>query len=488
MSFAGLLDGAADRWPDRTALTFEGDRWTFRRLQQAADAAAASLAAGGVGAGTRVLLLLENCPEYLIAQFALARVGAAFVTPNPYWTQHELARAAAAAQASAAIYAPHFVGVVTGLESAIPVAELTASFGMPPRPDVRAESPRYLPFSSGTTGFPKAVIHTDASLCGAVEQLRRHVALTPDDRLQVALPLCHVFGTTLSAAALSVGAEFTLFRRFRLAEALAHLRRDGVTIWPMAGAVAYDLAARKDLNPEDFAALRFFMWGGSAVPHELAQRISTATGVGFLCSYGMTEAMMVAFNPVDDVSQWSLDSPGYPTVGTELRIASSGELEVRGPSVASGYAGNDAAAFDPDGWFRTGDLARIDPDGRLWIVDRLKDMIKVSGFQVAPVEVEQAIRGHPAVDDAGVVRHPDERVGDVPIAYVVADPELTAAQLDSWLHGRLASYKCPRHYHFVAELPRTAAGKLRRAELRSWQAQGGLSSAPRPARHRTDRP
>ena len=473
MSFAGLLENAADRWPDRTALHFEGDRWTFQRLHSDVAAAAASLAAGGVGVGTRVLLLLENCPEYLIAQFALARVGAAFVTPNPYWTQHELTRAADAAQASAAIYAPRFADVVTGLESAIPVDELCASSGPAPGPVDQPTSARYLPFSSGTTGFPKAVIHTDASLCGAVEQLRRHLALSADDRLHIALPLCHVFGTTLCAAALSVGAEFTLSRRFQLDEALAHLRRDGVTIWPMAGAVAYELAARTDLKPEDFAALRFFMWGGSAVPHELAQRISTATGVRFLCSYGMTEAMMVAFNPVDDVSRWSLDSPGYPTMGTELRIAPSGELEVRGPSVASGYVRADTAAFHPDGWFRTGDLARIDPDGRLWIIDRLKDMIKVSGFQVAPVEVEQAMRDHPAVDDAGVVGHPDDRVGEVPIAYVVADPELTAAQLDSWVRGRLASYKCPRHYHFVTELPRTAAGKLRRAELRGWQADAG---------------
>lgn len=472
MSFAGLLDDAADQWPDRTALHFEGDRWTFQRLRSEVAAAAACLARAGVGDGTRVLLLLENCPAYLIAQFALARLAAAFVTPNPYWTRPELVRAAEAAQAGAAIYAPRFGDIVTSLKLAIPVAELTASSDMAPRPAGRPDSPRYLAFSSGTTGFPKAVIHTDASLCGAVEQLRRHLALSADDRLHIALPLCHVFGTTLSAAALSVGAEFALSRRFALDEALHQVRRHGVTIWPMAGAVAHELAARTDLKPEDFTALRLFMWGGSAVPHELAQRISTTTGVQFLCSYGMTEAMMVAFNPVDDVSRWSLDSPGYPTVGTDLRIAPTGELEVRGPSVASGYVGSDAAAFRPDGWFRTGDLARIDPDGRLWIVDRLKDMIKVSGFQVAPVEVEQAIRDHPAVDDAGVVGHPDDRVGEVPIAYVVADPELTAAQLDSWVRRHLASYKCPRHYQFVAELPRTAAGKLRRNELRTRQTDG----------------
>ena len=474
MSFARLLDAAAGRWPDQTALHFEDDRWTFHRLQSDVATAAATLAAAGVGAGTRVLLLMENCPEYLIAQFALARVGAAFVTPNPYWTQHELARAAKAAQARIAIYAPRFADEVAALELAVPVADLTATLcGPPPRLVDPPGSPRYLPFSSGTTGLPKAVIHTDASLCGAVEQLRRHLALNADDRLLVALPLCHVFGTIMSAAALSVGAELTLFRRFDLDESLQHLRRNGMTIWPIAGAVAHELTTRTDLDPEAFASLRFFMWGGSAVPLELAQRITASTGVRFLCSYGMTEAMMVAFNPVDDVSRWLLDSPGYPTAGTELRIDPSGELEVRGPSVASGYAGADSGAFSPDGWFHTGDLARIDPGGRLWIIDRIKDMIKVSGFQVAPAEVELALREHPAVHDAGVIGHPDHRTGEVPIAYVVADPELTASQLDSWLRTRLASYKRPHRYHFIARLPRTAAGKLRRAELRGWQADGG---------------
>jgi long-chain acyl-CoA synthetase len=276
----------------------------------------------------------------------------------------------------------------------------------------------------------------------------------------------------MSAAALSVGAELTLFRRFDLDESLRHLKQDRVTIWPMAGAVAHELAARPDLNAETFASLRFFMWGGSAVPRELAQLISTRTGVGFLCSYGMTEAMMVAFNPVDDVERWSIESPGYATVGSELRLDAGGELEVRGPSVASGYAGADSDGFTRDGWFRTGDVATISPDGRLRIVDRIKDMIKVSGFQVAPAEVELVLLEHPGVHDAGVVGQSDARAGHVPIAYLVCDPDVTAAQVDSWVQTRLASYKRPRNYHVVAALPRTAAGKLQRAELRRWQADG----------------
>lgn len=473
MTFAGLLDDAAARWPDRAALTFEGERWSFDRLQRGVTVAAANLAAAGVGGGTRVLVLLENCPEYLIAQYALARLGAAFVTPNPYWTEPEVLRAAEAAQANTVIYAQRFADVVSGLGVAIPVESLAAarSESAPASVDVSSAA-RYLPFSSGTTGLPKAVVHTDGSLCGAVRQLAYHLGLSESDRLQVALPLCHVFGTTMAAAALSVGAELTLFRRFDLDESLRHLVQDRVTIWPMAGAVAHELAARPDLDAETFASLRFFMWGGSAVPRELAQRIANQTGVGFLCSYGMTEAMMVAFNPIHDEQRWSIDSPGYATVGTELRIDAGGELEVRGPSVAAGYAGSDSDAFTRDGWFRTGDVATISPDGRLRIVDRIKDMIKVSGFQVAPAEVELVLMEHPGVHDAGAVGQPDDRAGHVPIAYLVCDTDVTAAQLDSWVRTRLASYKRPRGYHVVDQLPRTAAGKLRRAELRRWQTDG----------------
>jgi long-chain acyl-CoA synthetase len=353
---------------------------------------------------------------------------------------------------------------------AVPVGDLLAA---PPTQGVNAaaaepHSPRYIPFSSGTTGLPKGVIHTDASLCGGVGQLQRHLGLTQEDRLQIALPLCHIFGKTMSAAAISVGAELTLFRRFDLDESLRHMRRAGVTIWPIAGAVAAAIAARPDLDAETFASLRFFMWGGSAVPAELAQRITARTGVRFLCSYGMTEAMMVAFNPVDRESEWSLDSPGFATYGTQLRLGSSGELEVRGPSVAVGYSGADSGAFTDDGWFRTGDVARIDVDGRVWIVDRIKDMLKVSGFQVAPAEVEMVLTEHPSVDDAGVVGRTDTSIGEVPVAFVVCRPgAVTEIDLKSWATTRLATYKLPREYRFVSALPRTSAGKLRRAELRA---------------------
>ncbi|GAB5015144.1 AMP-binding protein [Mycobacterium avium subsp. hominissuis] len=468
--YSGYLARAARRWPDHVGLRFEDQTWTYRALNDAADAAASRLAGAGIAAGTRVLMLLENGPEYLIGQFALARLGAVFVTPNPYWTDREIANAVRASQASAAIFAPRFAAVVADLRVAVPAGGLLAAHHQRHCTGrvINWDAPLYIPFSSGTTGLPKGVIHTTASLCGGVEQLRRHLGLSASDRLQIALPLCHIFGATMVAAAMSVGAEVTLFRRFDLEESLRHIKQGAVTVWPMAGTVARRLAECDDLHPDDFASLRFFIWGGSAVPVVLARELTARTGVGFLCSYGMTEAMMVAFNPVDRPDQWRLDSPGYATEGTELRINHLGELEVRGPSVARGYAGVSSAAFGDDGWFATGDLAAIASDGRLTIVERAKDMLKVAGFQVSPVEVEQELSAHPDVAEAAVVGRPDDRTGEAVVAFVVrTDPALSAEHLDSWLCDRLASYKRPRDYRFIESLPRTVGGKVRRGDLRT---------------------
>jgi acyl-CoA synthetase (AMP-forming)/AMP-acid ligase II len=467
-SYSDYLTRAATRWPARVGLRFDGAAWTYGELDAAVERAADVLAARGVSTSDRIALLIENRPQYLIAQFALARLGAAFVTPNPYWTPIETRRALATASVTGAVYDATCDEFAAELSIAVPVDALLDEAPRRPRdPGPEPGALRYIPFSSGTTGLPKGVLHTDASLCGGVEQLVAHLALSADDRVPIALPLCHIFGATMCAAALAVGAEIILFRRFDLDVMLRHVSAGLVTVLPIAGTAAYQLAQRTDLRTGDFSSLRYFMWGGSAVPVALAQRLIERTGVGFLCSYGMTEAMIVAFNPVAEPHDWCLDSPGYPTLGTELRLAAAGELEVRGPSVAVGYAGIDAPEFGVDGWFRTGDLATVDADGRLHIIDRAKDMLKVSGFQVAPVEVEAALIDHPDVDDAGVVGCPDDRTGEAVIAFVVASSGVEQDALTEWLADRLASYKRPREIRFVSELPRTPGGKLRRGVLRS---------------------
>jgi acyl-CoA synthetase (AMP-forming)/AMP-acid ligase II len=329
--------------------------------------------------------------------------------------------------------------------------------------------------SSGTTGRPKGVRHTVGSLVGGVCQIAHHLGLTRTDRVQVSVPLCHLYGVTMTLAALSVGATVTLFRRFDLDACLDTVAAQGSTVVTLAGPIVHRLAERDDLTRRDLSSLRYFMWGGSAIPAAAAQSVTAATGVGFLLSYGMTEAVALAFNPVDRPEEWSLQSPGSPTIGTQWRIAGGGsgpgELEVASIGVAAGYATPQGdSPWLPDGWFQTGDVAVID-DGRLSIVDRAKDMIKVSGFQVSPVEVEQTIAAAPGVADCGVFAVPDERRGQAVIAVVIADPAVPGipaaleASLRDWAQQRLASYKHPTAYVFTDDLPRSASGKLLRRRL-----------------------
>jgi long-chain acyl-CoA synthetase len=214
-----------------------------------------------------------------------------------------------------------------------------------------------------------------------------------------------------------------------------------VTIWPLAGAVAHRPAQRDDVRPQDFSSLRFFMWSGNALPVRLAEQITARTGVRFLCSYGMTDSMMVAFNPVDDPENWLLDSPGNPTEGTEVRLSAGGELHVRGNHrpPQRRLQGLGFSGLAPRG----GAGAAHAPGGR---------------------------RGR-----CGCTAH--ERTGEAAVAYVVAQSgDLTADALHDWVSTRLASYKRPREYRFVAALPRTVGGKVRRTELRSRPDAAGTQS------------
>ncbi|WP_458682533.1 class I adenylate-forming enzyme family protein [Prescottella equi] len=479
--YASLPARAAERWPDRVALEFEGRKWTFQEFDLAVRYAAERLREAGIEPGMRTVLLLENRPEYVVAQFALARIGAAFVTPNPYWTDHELRSTLSGVDAGAAIYSDRHQRTASQYRVRVPVDMLGASLddveacaeslAHEPAP-VKNTAELCIPFSSGTTGLPKGVVHTRASLSGGIGQLVHHLGLTEKDRLQISLPLCHIFGSSMMGAAVSAGAKVTLFERFDFDRCLRQVEQDAVTVWPIAGTVAHQLAELPGLSRQNLPGLRFFMWGGSAVPRQLAETITSRTGIGFLCSYGMTEAFATAFNPIDRPDLWRLDSPGFATVGTEIRLGADDEIEVRSPCVAIGYTGEseipDDTPFRTDGWFRTGDVGRLDPDGRLWIIDRRKDMIKVSGFQVAPAEVETELLRHPAVTDAAVVGRPDDRRGERVVAFVqTSDPRLRPDDLLAMVTNRLATYKVPREVVFVDEIPRTPAGKLQRARLRS---------------------
>lgn len=474
VGYASLPRVAARRWPNRVALEYDGVRWTYLELEAAIESAEVTLRAAGIRRGMRTVLLIGNRPEYILAQFAIARIGAAFVMPNSHWTVHEIERSLDSAPAGAAVYDSRHRRLAARFDIGVPVESVLAttegsSTDEVPAAEFESGQELCIPFSSGTTGLPKGIRHTHGSLSSGISSLVRHLALDSTDHLQISLPLCHIFGTSMTGAAFAAGARITLFERFEFDACVQQLREGAVTVWPLAGSVAHQLDALPDLSRATLPALRYFMWGGSAVPRELAARITTRTGIGFLCSYGMTESFAVTFNRVDDPGQWRLDSPGFATEGTSIRLTDEQEIEIRSMCTAAGYTTPVDAADDPfraDGWFRTGDVGRVDDDGRLWIIDRRKDMIKVSGFQVPPAEVEMELTRVPGVIDAGVVGVPDPRTGERVVAFVVTDESITRQSLAAAVSDRLATYKRPRDIVFVATLPRTDAGKLQRARLR----------------------
>jgi acyl-CoA synthetase (AMP-forming)/AMP-acid ligase II len=338
-----------------------------------------------------------------------------------------------------------------------------------------------LPFSSGTTGLPKAVRHTHRTLVAAMINWKSAATIGEDDRLQFFLPLFHIYGIATTACAFGAGATLTLFPRFDLDTMLSHIEEARVTIGFGAAPIAVAMANHPELEKYDLSSLRYFLWAATPVARDVADRVTERAGVRWVQGYGATEAPGLYCNPIRYPEHCRLDSPGLPVSDLEVRIVdlethddvepgAEGEIVVRGPHVMAGYLPPEANddAFLEGGWLRTGDVGWLEPEGWLHITDRAKEMIKVSGFAVAPAELEAMLHSHPAVGDCGVYGVPDDRRGEVPKAAVVltAPGAATEEGLCEWIAERLATYKHIDRVVFVDEIPRTASGKVLRRTLK----------------------
>ena len=476
------LEQAATAFGDRVFLRAGENSWTFADIDRRSNAFGRHLRAAGVGAGDRVAVMSSNRMEFVVALYAVSKLGAAMVSLSPAWKALEVDHALGLTAPVHAVADNEAVGL---LGARLPVTDLDAdglgdgdTGALDTAVDPSDES--VLVFSSGTTGMPKAVRHTHASMSRAIDHWVQALGLTGDDRFQIATPPTHILGLLNIVTAAAAGATVRLHARFDLEEVLRRIASDRITIEMAVAPIALAMANHPRLEEFDLSSLRYIMWGATPVTDSVARRVTERTGVRWLPAYGASELPVIACNPVDKPDAWRLDSAGLPPNGVELRVASLdsgetlafgdvGEIQVRSPSVMAGYlpeaANADAFA---DGWYRTGDVGWLEPEGWVHLTDRAKEMIKVSGFQVAPAEIETVLLGHAAVVDCAVFGIPDERAGEVPVAAVQLRPDRDVGpdELQELVATSLATYKQLRHVLFVDAVPRLPSGKALRRTLR----------------------
>jgi acyl-CoA synthetase (AMP-forming)/AMP-acid ligase II len=460
-----------------------GRTLTYGELAAGVERVAAGLAARGFGRGDVLAMFAPNLPEWPLPLLGALAAGGTVTTANPLYTAGELATQLADARPRVLVTVPPFDAVAreaaaqVGVEEVVELPALMRAAGPPPVPDTDLDEVALLLYSSGTTGLPKGVALTHRQVAANLAQMAARVPAREDDVVLAVAPFFHTLGlTALLCRSLAAGATVVTLARFDFEAFLAALQDHRVTQTIVVPPILLGLAQHPAVESYDLSALRWLGCGAAPASPELelavAERIGCVVGQG----YGMTEATAcIAILDVEHPETIVPGSVGTLLPGTEGRIvdaagepAEEGELWIRGPQVMSGYLGRPdetAAMLDADGWLHTGDLVRADDAGNLFIVDRLKELIKYKGFQVAPAELEALLITHPRVQDAAVVRGHDAQAGEIPVAYVVAAGELDGDELMAWVAERVAPHKRVRRVELIDAIPKSPSGKILRRTL-----------------------
>jgi acyl-CoA synthetase (AMP-forming)/AMP-acid ligase II len=498
---AFVLERAAE-WGDKPALIDgpSGRTITYRQLVGAIRLVASSLSKRGFGKGDAFAIYSPNVPEYAIAFHAVASLGGIVTTVNPLYTPHELAQQLRDANAQYLLTVPPFLpqareaAVQVGIkeifvfgeaEGATSFASLLQSDGSLPAVEIDvANDVVVLPYSSGTTGLPKGVMLThrnlNVNIVQTLDSLRNQAEMKHDDVIIGILPFFHIYGMiVVMSMALRVGATVVSMPRFDLEQFLKILQDYGVTFAPLAPPIVLALAKHPLVANYDLSRLRFIISGAAPLSAETERAVHERLGCYIAQGYGMTEASPVTHTrPVPEGMQ-KPGAIGVLVCNTEGQIvdvstgeavgeSKEGEIWVRGPQVMKGYLNNEgatSATVDTDGWLHTGDIGYIDEGGYYYVVDRLKELIKYKGYQVAPAELEAVLVSHPAVADAAVIGVKDEEAGEAPKAFVVKRSDIEADELMAWVAERVAPYKRIRHLEFIQQVPKSASGKILRRVL-----------------------
>ena len=498
-NLADLVRAAAQRRPDGVAFLHRGTSTTWSELDAAVDAAAGGLRALGLGAGDRVGLQLGNTLDFPVAYFGALRAGLVAVPLNPGYTRDELAHAledsgaralvttrstAATAQVVAAGLEALEHLVLTGVDTAPPGATtwdalLRSGAGAAVEAVGAGEDLAVVIYTSGTSGRPKGAMLPHRALLANLAQGAQidPPIISSDDVVLLVLPLFHIYGLNAGLGAVArEAATGVLVERFDPVETLAEIRRSGVTSVVGAPPMYVAWSMLPDVG-DAFTSVRVALSGAAPLPAGVLHRILDITGHHVFEGYGLTEtAPVLTTTLMSEVAKPA--SIGRPIPGVELRLLDEsgdpvededpGEIVVRGPNLFVGYWPDGEGGPDADGWFATGDIAVQDDDGDLFIVDRRKELVLVSGFNVYPREVEDVLATHPDVAEAAVLGIPHPYTGESVKALVVLRPgaRVSADDLIAHTARSLARFKCPTAVEFVDELPHGATGKVSKGRLR----------------------
>ncbi|WP_210575219.1 o-succinylbenzoate--CoA ligase [Streptomyces sp. GESEQ-4] len=482
----------ARKTPHRTALIHGETAFTYAELYHRTTRLAHALRARGVRRGDRIAYLGPNHPSYLETLFAAGTLGAVFVPLNTRLAGPEIAYQLADSGAKALVYGPAFQGLVAGLpgstdvrtyvEAGAEYEEALASVSQEPIDEpVGADDTCIIMYTSGTTGRPKGAMLTHGNLTWNAINVLVDTDLIADERALVSAPLFHTAGLNmLTLPVLLKGGTCVLVEAFVPEATFDLIERHRITF--MFGVpTMFEQIARHPRWPDaDLSSLRILTCGGSPVPTPLIAAYQER-GLTFLQGYGMTEASPGTLFLDAEHALSKAGSAGVPHFFSDVRVVrpdltpvdvgETGEIVVRGPNVMAGYWGlaEETAGSFADGWFRSGDAARVDEDGYVFIVDRIKDMIISGGENIYPAEIEDLLLAHPDIVECAVIGVPDDKWGEVPRAVVVPreDVSVDPDEILASLSGRLAKYKIPKSVVLADELPRTASGKLLKSRVRS---------------------
>lgn len=492
----------ARQWPDAVALVdaASGREISYASLDHMIGRAAAGLAAHGLRPGETLLMFAPNLPEWPVMALATMAAGGVVSGANPMYSVQDLAHQMRDASARFLCTVPHFLttareaAALAGCEHIVLIggeAEDTISFAslvactdaepeVPDDPDAVAA----LPYSSGTTGVSKGVVLTHRTIVSNVCQFNQAWASIPPGTGLAFLPMFHIYGFTIvTLCSLAIGGKLVTVPRFEPESFLHAISTYRVNRLAVVPPVVQFLAAHPLVEQYDLSSLESVGCGAAPLGSALEQKAAERLGCPMLQGFGMTESSGCV--SVSAPATARSGASGQLLPGTEARMVDpasgndaahgeAGELWFRGPQAFKGYLNQPeatAATITEDGWIRTGDIGHFDADGYLYITDRLKELIKVKGFQVAPAELEALLLTHPAVGDVTVIGRPDERAGEVPVAYVVPRGAFDGEAIKAWVAERVVAYKQLRDVLACEAIPKSPSGKILRRLVRDMDAR-----------------